>query len=527
LIRLRRRAVPETTKDSNCVSAYNKHTCHSSEIRIPQFAYPSNLESSNNPQLNVPLTITDPRTQRSDQVQALVDSGSTLTCIDQSFAKAKGYEFKPITPIKVYNADGTPNSKGQVTHVVTLDLTLRGNRRTMDLAVIDLGNDHLYLGYNWLRMTNPIIDWEKGTLHLPHEVEEVEEDQELPNLEEIDDDNDEETEIRKYLRSTTLSTKLAQAENAAKESRTLDQIVPDTYKECMDIFEKQTFDELPPHRPWDHAIDIVKGADIHIDAKLYPLAPRQQEELDKFLEENLSTGRIRPSRSPLSSSFFFVDKKDGKLRPTQDYRKLNDITIKNRYPLPLIPELVDKIKNDQYFSKFDIRWGFNNIRIKAGDEWKAAFKTNRGMFEPLVMFFGLCNSPATFQHMMDTIFRAEISEGWLAVYMDDMLIYSPDLALHQERTKRVLQKLRDYKLSLKAEKCRFDVQEVDFLGLVIRPGETKMDPVKTKAIAEWPVPQNLKQLQSFLGFLNFYRRFIPSFSHIARPLHSLTGHVPW
>jgi Reverse transcriptase (RNA-dependent DNA polymerase) len=142
-----------------------------------------------------------------------------------------------------------------------------------------------------------------------------------------------------------------------------------------------------------------------LDCKIYPLGPGEQDELDAFLEENLSSGRIRPSQLKITSPFFFIKKKDGRLRPVQDYRKLNEITIKNRYPLPLTYKLIDRVKGSKFFTKLDICWGYNNIQIKEGDEWKAAFKTNRGMFKPLVMFFELTNSPATFQTMMNDIFR--------------------------------------------------------------------------------------------------------------------------
>jgi Reverse transcriptase (RNA-dependent DNA polymerase) len=138
--------------------------------------------------------------------------------------------------------------------------------------------------------------------------------------------------------------------------------------------------------------------------KNYNLTLAEQIKLDKFLEENLEKGYIRPSQSPMASPFFFVSKKDGKLRPCQDYWYLNDWTLKNSYPLPLISEIMDKLKGAKYFTKLDVHWGYNNVQIRKGDEWKAAFKTNKGLFEPTVMFFGMCNSPATFQAMMDDIF---------------------------------------------------------------------------------------------------------------------------
>lgn len=162
--------------------------------------------------------------------------------------------------------------------------------------------------------------------------------------------------------------------------------------------------------------------------------------MNEFLDDNLRKGYIRPSTSPMASPFFFVGKKDGSLRPCQDYHYLNDWPVKNNYPLPLITELIDKLKGAKVFSKLDLRSGYNNVWIKDGDQWKAAFKTSRGLFEPTVMFFGLCNSPAIFQMMMNDLFKDMIDEGWLVIYMDDMLIFSKDMKSHREQIKRVLQK---------------------------------------------------------------------------------------
>ena len=178
--------------------------------------------------------------------------------------------------------------------------------------------------------------------------------------------------------------------------------------------------------------------------------------------------------------------------------------IKDSYPLPLISDLINKVKDAQVFTKFDVRWGYNNIQIKDGDQWKAAFITHKGLFEPTVMFFGLSNSPATFQQFMNDSFRDMIAEGWLVVYMDDILITSPDHDLDEERTKRVLQRLKDLDLHLKLKKCKFGVSEVDYLGLILQPGSIAMDPKMLAGIADWPVPSSVKEVQSFLGFTNYY-----------------------
>jgi len=190
---------------------------------------------------------------------------------------------------------------------------------------------------------------------------------------------------------------------------------------------------------------------------VYPLAEGQQEALDKFLDEHLAKGYIRRSNSPYTSPFFFVKMKDGKLRPVQDYCALNNWTVRNTYPLPLIKELISKLVKKKWFTKLNIRWGYNNVCIKEGDKWKASFKTNRGLFEYLVMFFGLTNSPATFQTMMDALFDDLVATGNIIIYMDDILIVtdSNDIEEHIKIVSTVLKRLEDNDLFLKPEKCHF------------------------------------------------------------------------
>ena len=178
--------------------------------------------------------------------------------------------------------------------------------------------------------------------------------------------------------------------------------IPDHLWEFSSVFSKDLFDVLPDPKPWDHAIELVPG-EKQSSCKVYPLSPSEQKELDAFLQENLKSGCIWPSKSPMASLVFFIKKKDGTLQLVQDYRALNVIT-ENKYPLLLISELIEKLRGAKYFTKLDIWWGFNNIWMKEGDEWKATFCTNRRLFKPLVMFFGLTNSPATFQTMMNDIF---------------------------------------------------------------------------------------------------------------------------
>src|ERR1700736_1124746 len=204
------------------------------------------------------------------------------------------------------------------------------------------------------------------------------------------------------------------------------------------------------------------------------------------------------------------------------------MTIPDRYPIPRIVDIVNKLTHSQWFTKLDIRWGYNNICIRPGDEWKAAFITEFGLFEPLVMFFGLCNSPATFQRMMNDIFKTQIEEGYVIVYLDDIVIHAPGtIEFHSQKVKQVLSILRQFRLYLKPEKCDFHKTEVEYLGRLVSHGMVKMDPTKVKAVTNWPIPNNKCNLQQFLGFTNYHRQFIKDYSKIARPLNNLIGKSPW
>jgi hypothetical protein len=358
----------------------------------------------------------------------------------------------------------------------------------------------------------PLVDGDPENGEVQYEM--VEEGEQLVVV-----DVQEEIKIRAF---QTTASKIAEAEHQVKREQTFEEMVPLPYYQYKDIFSKEAFDELLPRCPWDHAIELIPGAEA-VDSWIYPLNLEEQKQLDTFLEENLTSGQIRPSKSPMAAPFFFVKKRDGSLRPVQDYRQLNKITVTNCYPLPLIQELIDKLQGAQYYSKIDIQWGFNNVQIKEGDEWKAAFWTNQGLFEPLVMFFGLKNLPATFQTMMNTLFRDLITEGHVVIYMDDILTFTKTLEEHRRVVTQVLQRRGENKLFAKPEKCSFEQTEVEYLGVLVSHNQVKMDPAKIRAVKEWPAPTTVKQVQQFLGFANFYRRFIEGFGGLARPLSGLTG----
>ena len=317
------------------------------------------------------------------------------------------------------------------------------------------------------------------------------------------------------IRKMTLSTALAQ------EAQKIKQELPPQYAHYARVFEEPGEGVLPPRRPFDHAIDL-KDMFFPKVAKTYPMSLKELEACKAFINENLKAGKIQKSQSPQASPFFFIQKKDRGLRPCQDYQYLNEHTVKNAYPLPLISTLINKLKGAKYFSKMDIRWGYNNIRIKEGDEWKATFTTPFGLYEPLVMFFRQCNSPPTFQAFMDSVFGDMITEGWLIIHMDNVLVFAETQEECRTCTKRVLERMKEEDLHLKLAKCVFEQTEVEYLGLVIRNGEILMDSTKLKAVKEWKPPTSVKAVRSFIGFCNFYRKFIPNFSTLAQPLHDLT-----
>ena len=255
---------------------------------------------------------------------------------------------------------------------------------------------------------------------------------------------------------------------------------------------------------------------------IYCLTPKESEALQEYITDNLRKGYICPPKSPKACPFFFVDKKDGKICQVVDYRALNEITITNAAPIPIIPELVDRLRDARYYSKFDLHAGYNNICIQEGDEAEAAFKTPLGLFEPTVMTFGLCNAPVTFQTFMNSIFEDMVALGQVVVYLDNILVFAAELCLLDKYTHEVLARLAGHDLYLKPEKCSFAQTSIEYLGLIISEGQVCMDPAKIDAITKWPIPHTVKQVQAFLGFCNFYCHFIKDFSTVARPLFNLT-----
>jgi len=309
-------------------------------------------------------------------------------------------------------------------------------------------------------------------------------------------------------------------EEAIEDRRKVEDMIPKRFHKWLKVFRKQESERMPVRKTWDHAIDLQEEF-VPRKGRIYSLSRIEREEVQAFVDSQLKKGYIRPSKSPQTLPVMFVPKKDGKRRIVQDYQYVNKFTIKNSYPLPSISDLVDNMGTKRVFTKMDLRWGYNNVRIKEGNKWKAAFMTDVGSFEPVVMFFGLTNSPATFQTMMNDIFRDLINKGDVATFIDDVLVGMETEEEHDELVKEILRRLEEHDLYVKLEKCEWKVREVGFLGVVIGPDGIEMEKEKVRGMLEWPTPKCIKDVQKFLGLANYYRRFVKDFAEIARPMYRL------
>ena len=450
------------------------------------------------------------------KVAAMVDSGATYLFIDHKFASQHHMLKEPLEhPIQLFNIDGSLNEAGSITHKVRLTLKVGQDKEKFDFFLTSLGPEKVILGLPWLWHWNPQIDWQEGTMRLnadqgvgPESLElEVTkiaanrmEHRRLLAEQVIESSQDK----LLCLAGFTYSQQIAEKAMAAKGKKMFEEMVPKQYWDFAIVFSKEESQRLPRHQPWDHAIDLEPDAVQKWKIKSYPMSPNEQLELDKFLTKHIQKGYLVPSKSSMASPVFFIKKKDRELQLVQDYRRLNKITIKNRYPLPLAADIINRLTKVQYFTKFDVRWGYHNICIHEGDEWKGAIVTNRGLYKPKVMYFGMTNSPATFQALMNLVFADLIAKEEVAVYMDDILIYSKHLKEHCQVVRKVLKRLEHYDLYLKPEKCEFEKDSMEYFRMIICPGEVQMDPGKVAAVKDWPTPTTLKEVRAFIGFANFY-----------------------
>ncbi|KAL0199796.1 hypothetical protein M9458_002983, partial [Cirrhinus mrigala] len=410
---------------------------------------------------------------------ALVDCGAAGNFIDHDFVRTHSVPLIPcVSHVAVAAVDGRPLGSGQIQHTTDLILCSGAlHTETIRLFVLTTSQPPIILVFPWLEQHNPLISWtERQILKWSESCQE----RCLPR-------------IPPKTEGDSLSLK---SPDLAK--------LPREYWDLAEAFSKNRASQLPPHCSTDRAIDLLPGSQPP-KGRVFPLSQPESAAMKSYIDEELKKGFIRPSTSPASAGFFFVKK--------------TEITVKFRYPLPLVPAAPEQLCTAKFFTKLDLRSAYNLIRIREGDEWKTGFSTTTGHYEYLVMPFGLVNSPSVFQSFINDVFR-DMLNRWVIVYIDDILIYSDSFSDHVTHVRAVLQRLLQHQLFAKLEKCEFHQTRISFLGY-ISPDGVAMDDAKVHAVVNWPQPTTIKELQRFLGFANFYRRFIRNFSAISAPLTSM------
>jgi len=434
--------------------------------------------------------------------------------MNKEFVEKNGFRMEALErPVKVMNVDGTHNKGGDITHKVTCNIYYKGHRERAKFDVCNLGRMEVILGMPWLTAHNPEINWEKGEVKLtrcPPWCGKSSKEKARIRPKERGRGTEEEKAI-----SWAADEKedLGREEEMEIDHQKIETMVPKRFHRWLKVFGKVESERMPVRKVWDHAVDL-KGEFKASKAKVYPLSRNEREEVQKFVDEHLKKGYIRPSKSEQTLPVFFIEKKDGGKHMVMDYRKLNRQTVKNNYPLPLITELVDNMGSKRVFTKMDLQWGYNNVCIKEGDEWKAAFTTHVGSFEPVVMFFGMTNSPTTFQVM--------INEGKVTAFVDDVLVGTETEEGHDKVVEEVLKRLEENYLYVKPEKCVWKVRKVPFLGVVMGEGRVEMEENKVEGVLKWPTPRCVRDIRKFLGLANYYRRFVKNFAKVALPMNRLT-----
>ncbi len=403
---------------------------------------------------------------------------------------------------------------GDVTHETKpLDIILEGHRSTIVFNIINSPSNRLVLGLSWLERINPDIDWKKRKLTYRTIVSHVSSKHprnvanpcpyqvhgsavKVPLM----------VGARAFMRAAKNGNMFAIYAIPTSQPVQEPTKLPAEYEEYRDVFEKKNVDTLPQHRLYDCGIELQEGAQPPF-GPIYSLSQNELIALRVYLDENLAKNFIQHSKSLAGAPILFVKKKDSSLRMCVDYRGLNKVTIKNRYPLPLIPGLLDQLGRAKIHTKIDLRGAYNLVRIKEGDEWKMAFRTRYGHFEYNVMPFGLTNALAIFQHLMNDVFR-KFLDDFVVCYLDDILVFSKNEEEHINHVWLVLEKLRTAGLYAKLEKCVFHQPQVEFLGYIIFGEGLSMDPKKIQTVTEWKKSAIVRDVQCFFSFANFYRIFI-------------------
>lgn len=456
-------------------------------------------------------------------VRVLKDDGCNTNVISQRILdlNRQCFRTKRKKVVVRHSRDGWTEVSSTV--VVNGTLKIGSHTYTSNWVVMNTRYDVL-LGMPWHVANNPEVNYPNRIVKVNEEILGLENPNEVPEKEVSTVTNVSVKKFRRLLRKKSPKIEVFQVltkvvdEVSKVRKPPGDKKLEKLLQEYRPVFRSELPDGLPPKRLVEHAIEVEEGSKPP-HRPLYQLSPAELRAVKHYVESLLKSGKIRRSSSPYGAPLFFVKEGD-KLRGVVDYRALNRITKRNNAPIPRSDEMFDRIGGAKYFSRLDLKTGFHQIRVRNEDIEKTAFNTKYGQFEYLVMPMGACNSPATFQTLMNQIFH-DCIDDFMVVYIDDLLIFSKDRESHYAHLEKVLSRLRDHELYVSPKKCEFMKTEIDFLGLVIGRNGIRVDDRKVEILRTWPRPNSLTDLRSFLGLLQFFRRFIPDFAKVASPLTNL------
>ena len=472
----------------------------------------------------------------------LVDGGSQESFIDANHLRRNAIRvIRKVTPDLVHLANGLTQESNYYTPDQRLTLGTLVDREKFHTTELSEGFDAI-LGKSWLSRLEPTIDWRNNSMTIAHggkdhnitSTSQPGQPSMLLNFKQLRKAHKRGDEF--FLAHVKTTTGTHENQDDDEKTNNIEELELDDEEEqgtgpppewlqpVLDAFKdvlasKETPLPFPPARNIDHKIEVTPGAEPP-NRPVYRMGQDELAELKKQLTENMDRKFIRQSSSPYGAPVLFAKKKDGTLRMCIDYRNLNTITVKNRYPLPRVDDLLDRLHGAKVFTKIDLRHGYYQIRVAEEDIPKTAFRTRYGHFEFTVLPFGLCNAPATFQRMMHDIFHADL-DNHVIIYLDDILVYSKTEEEHAQHVAAVLQKLRDNQLYANLEKCQFGVPQTEFVGHIISESGIAPDPKKVEAIRAWPQPTTITRLRAFLGLANYYRRLVHHYSAIAAPLMAM------
>ncbi len=460
------------------------------------------------------------------EVSLLVDSGSSHNFINSAIVRKVGLKGTPVSPFDVKIASGEKLLCAEIVNNVKMNV--QGVRVKADLHVLQLVGLDIVLGNAWLRSLGRVVtDFDAMTMEFKlggrkrtwtalssKEVRPCEANM----IEKLCKGGA--SCFAVVMASPNQEGPLQDDAEIQQQQQALEGLPPPIRRVLeahQSVLQKPT--SLPPQRDFDHPIRMKDEA-AAVNVPPYRYAHFQKGEIERQVDEMLSQGLIRHSSSPFSSPVLLVRKKDGSWRFCTDYRALNEATIKDRFPIPTVDEMLDELHGAKFFTKLDLRAGYHQIRMKEEDVHKTAFRTHSGHYEYLVMPFGLCNAPSTFQAAMNEIFRPHLRR-FVLVFFDDILIYSRSMDEHLEHLEIVLRTLEEHHFHIKPSKCAFAQVELEYLGHIISAEGVRVDQRKIQAMLDWPWPKDITALRGFLGLTGYYRRFVKDYGLIAKPLTTM------